>query len=89
MLVRNQQDLTLYSSPSVINTVAGNLLPATGVLIDTWNALKASGVYMLDHDSDKHAFKKWATKVTRAIPYANLYNKGVYMATRDIDAVSR
>lgn len=90
MLIRNQQDLMLYSSPSVFNTISGNFLPATQVLTDYWNAMKATGHYMFaDTKEEKDAFEKWLTKITKAFPYTNLYNKTQTMMTRDLDKLQR
>lgn len=93
MLIRNQQDLMLYSSPSVFNTISGNFLPATQVLTDYWNAMVASGHYMTaDKKHDRDAFTKWAKKIARAglpHPVATQYNKIETMVTRDLDKLQR
>jgi exodeoxyribonuclease-5 len=93
MLIRNQQDLMLYSSPSVFNTISGNFLPATQVIVDYINAMKATGHYMFgDTEKEKHAFDTWVKKVTRAglpHPTFTLYNKVETMMTRDLDKLQR
>lgn len=88
MVIRNHQDLMLYASPSVFDTVTGNIMPATTVLTDTWKALKASGTYLANPD-EKDAFEKWAKKQARAVPFANLWPKIDYMTRRSLDAISR
>ncbi len=90
MLIRNYQDLKLYSSPDVFQTVSGNLLPAATVITDSWKAMQATGKFMLsDNERDKQAFDKWISKVCRAIPIANLYPKTKFMLNRDVDAISK
>jgi hypothetical protein len=93
MLIRNQQDLMLYSSPSVFNTISGNFLPATQVIVDYINAMKATGHYIFgDTEKEKHAFDTWVKKVTRAglpHPTFTLYNKVETMMTRDLDKLQR
>ena len=90
MLIRNYQDLTLYSSPDVFQTVSGNLIPAATVITDSWKAMKATGHYLFgDTEDEKDAFDKWATKVSKAIPIVNLYPKTKFMLKRDVDAISR
>lgn len=90
MLIRNHQDLMLYASPDVMDTVTGNLLPATAVVSDAWKAMKATTHYMLGNTEDeKDAMDKWISKVARAFPIANLYPKTKYMMKRDLDAISR
>lgn len=92
MLIRNYQDLMMYSSPSVFNTVSGNFLPATQVITDYWNAVLATGHYMFHDKAEKHAFKTWVKKITRAglpHPVFTQYNKWETMLTRDIDKIQR
>lgn len=90
MLTRNYQDLTLYSNPTTVDDVLGNLLPASAVVTDTWRAMEATGHYLMNgNDHDKHAFDKWTKKVTRAFPILNLYPKTKYMLTRDVGAISK
>jgi hypothetical protein len=90
MLLRNYQDLKLYSSPDVFQTVSGNLLPAATVITDSWKAMQATGRYMFaDNTHDKHAFEKWVNKVCRAFPITNLYPKTKFMLNRDVDAISK
>lgn len=93
MLIRNQQDLMLYSSPSVFNTISGNFLPATQVLTDYWNAMKASGHYMFGNtERERDAFDKWIRKIAKAglpHPIATQYGKINTMMTRDLDKLYR
>ncbi len=92
MLIRNYQDLMLYSSPAVFNTISGNFLPATQVLTDYWNAVQATGHYVFHDKSEKDAFRKWVKKITRAglpHPVFTQYNKWETMLTRDIDKIQR
>lgn len=90
MLIRNQQDLEMYSSPSVWDTVTGNLIPATTVVTDTWKAIKATNHYLFgDTHKDKHATRSWLLKITKATPILNNINKAQYMFNRDLDAIQR
>jgi len=93
MLIRNQQDLLLYSSPSVFNTISGNFLPATQVLTDYWNAMSATGHYIFGNtSSEKDAFERWLRKLAKAgipHPIATQYGKVKTMVTRDIDKLQR
>jgi len=93
MLIRNQQDLMLYSSPAVFNTISGNFIPASQVIVDYWNAMTATAHYLFGDTSDeRNAFDKWLKKMTRAgIPHpsATLYNKFETMMHRDIDEINR
>lgn len=90
MLIRNQQDLMMYASPSVWDTVTGNLIPATNVITDTYKAMKATGHYLFgDTHKDKHAFQTWMLSITRATPILNNINKAEYMFNRDLDAIKR
>lgn len=93
MLIRNQQDLLLYASPAVFNTISGNFLPATQVIVDYWNAMTASAHYIFgDTSKERHAFDTWLKKMTRAgIPHpsATLYNKFETMMTRDLSKINR
>jgi hypothetical protein len=90
MLIRNQQDLMMYASPSVWDTVTGNLVPATAVITDTYKAMKATGHYLFgDTHKDKHAFRTWMLSITRATPILNNINKANYMFNRDLDAIKR
>ncbi len=93
MLIRNQQDLMLYSSPSVFNTISGNMLPATQVITDYWNAMVASGHYMFGNTKhEKDAFDKWVRKIAKAgipHPIATQYGKVKTMMTKDLDKLQR
>lgn len=90
MLIRNHQDLMMYASPSVLDTVTGNLLPATAVVTDAWKAMKATTHYLLgDTSKEKDPFDKWILKVSRAFPVTNLYPKTKYMMKRDLDAITK
>lgn len=93
MLIRNQQDLLLYSSPSVFNSISGNFLPASQVIVDYWNAMTGSAHYLFgDTSKDRHAFDSWLKKMTRAgIPHPTtaLYNKIETMLNRDLDKIQR
>jgi hypothetical protein len=91
MLIRNQQDLLLYSSPGVFNQISGNFLPATQVLTDYWNAMIATGHYLLK-DREKEDFDRWVRKITKAglpHPVFSLYGKMETMMTRDLDKLNR
>jgi hypothetical protein len=88
MLMRNYQDLKLYSSPDVFNTVSGNFFPAAQVVTDSWKAMYATGHY-LTHPNDKGEFDKWFNKVARTTPGLRLIPKTKFMLTRDLDAISR
>jgi hypothetical protein len=90
MLIRNQQDLMMYASPSVWDTVTGNVIPATTVLTDSWRAIKATNHYLFgDTSKDKHAARTWLLKITKATPILNNINKAQYMFNRDLDAIQR
>jgi len=90
MLIRSQQDLMMYSSPSVWETVTGNIVPATNVVTDAIKAMKATGHYMFgDTSKDKHAFRTWMLHITRATPILNNINKADYMLNRDLDSIQR
>jgi hypothetical protein len=87
-MIRNHQDLMLYSSPSVFDTVTGNLLPATAVIGDSYKALVATAHY-LGHQDEKDAVLKVSKKIARAIPFVNQWPKIDYMTRRSLDAISR
>ena len=93
MLIRSQQDLMLYSSPGVFNTISGNFLPATQVLTDYWKAMIATGHYLFgDTKHEKDAFERWVRKIAKAglpHPIATQYGKVETMMTRDIDKLQR
>lgn len=90
MLIRNQQDLMMYSSPNVWDNVTGNLIPATTIVTDTWRAMKATGHYLFgDTAKDKHAFETWMLHITKATPILNNINKANYMLNRDLDVIQR
>lgn len=90
MLIRNQQDLMMYASPSVWDTVTGNVIPATTVITDTWRAMKATNHYLFgDTHKDKHAARTWLLKLTKATPILNNINKAQYMFNRDLDSIQK
>lgn len=90
MLIRNHQDLMMYASPTVLDTVTGNLLPATAVVTDAWKAVKATTHYLIgDTSKEKDPADKWILKVSRAFPITNLYPKTKYMMKRDLDAITK
>lgn len=89
-LIRNQQDLIMYASPSVYDTVVGNLVPASTVITDAMKAMKATGHYFFgDNKKDKHAWETWMLHLTKAGPIVNNINKAKYMATRNLDDIQR
>jgi len=93
MLIRSQQDMLLYSSPGVFNTVSGNFLPATQILTDYWKAMVATGHYLFAGTThEKDAFERWVRKIAKAglpHPIATQYGKIETMMTRDIDKLQR
>lgn len=87
-LIRNQQDLMMYASPGVWDTVTGNIVPATSVINDGIKAIYATGHYLFgDTHKDKHAFQTWMLHLTKATPILNNINKTKYMTTRDLDSI--
>lgn len=89
-LIRNQQDLTMYASPSTWDTVTGNVIPATTVITDAIKAITATGHYMFgDTHKDKHAFQNWMLHLTKATPILNNINKAKYMVTRDLGDIQK
>lgn len=86
-LIRNQQDLEYYSSPSVIDSLTKSIIPASDVLKDYWKALKATARVMTD---DSYEADKWLLSITHAgipIPQATLINKVHTAATKDLDTL--
>lgn len=89
-LIRNQQDLMMYSSPGVWDTVTGDIVPATSVINDGIRAMKATGHYFFgDTHKDKHAFDTWLLHLTKATPILDNINKAKYMMTRDLDDIQK
>ena len=87
MIIRQKQDMMLYASPSVFDTVTRNLIPATDVINDYMKLVAATGKFMFNED---YEFEQWILKVTKAglpIPQATLVNKIKFMSERDIDDV--
>jgi hypothetical protein len=88
-LIRGRQDIEFYASPQVFDSITRDIIPATNVLKDYGNAIKASGRYIID---DNYEFNEWLLKITKAglpIPQSTLVNKTNTMLNRDIDTYSR
>jgi hypothetical protein len=81
MLTRNYQDLQLYASPSVIETVTGNVAPALGVVTD-FSKLMIATAKMLGDDPKR--FKKAGKKLTKFLPVLSNLNKFDYMSSKDL-----
>jgi hypothetical protein len=82
LLIRSRQDIQLYASPGVFDTVFRNPIPATDVLKDWYKMTTATGRFIID---DEYEFEQWILKVTKAFPYTNLINKTKYMIEKDLD----
>ena len=85
MLIRGQQDIDLYASPSVFDTVTRNPIPVTQVFKDYGALLSASNkLIMGDENMD---FNTWLMKVMKAglpIPQAALIPKTIFMLKKDL-----
>lgn len=89
MLVRGQQDLELYASPSVFDTVTRNPLPISQVFKDYYAILPATHKLIMGEDSSGNDFgyDDWLLKLTKAglpIPQAALINKTKFMFQKDL-----
>ena len=93
LATRSYQDLMLYSSPSVFNTVTGNFIPATKVITDYWAVVQYLTTLLLtDEKHEKDALERLIHKITRAglpHPAFTLYPKVETMLTRDLDKLQR
>lgn len=86
MLMRGQQDLELYASPAVFDTVTRNPIPITQVFKDYYNILPATNKLIMG-DSEDFGFDDWLLKLTKAglpIPQAALINKTKFMFEKDL-----
>lgn len=86
LLTRNYQDLTLYSSPSVVDAVLGNVAPSIAVINDGIALVNASVKLLGD---DKKKYEKFRKKLYRFTPILSNINKFDYMSTKDVSDVSR
>jgi hypothetical protein len=88
LAIRSYQDIGLYASPGILDTVLGNVIPATSAIKDTMKFFEASGKVLIDDD---YTYEQWLLKLTRAgfIPQTTLINKFKTMTERDLSSISR
>ena len=84
MLIRTQQDIDLYASPGVFDTVMRNPIPASDVIKDFGKLVSASAQVVVDDD---YEWDKWLLKFTKAFPYLNHVNRVKYMMEKDLSKV--
>jgi len=88
LMLRNYQDLMQYSSPTAFNSLTGNIVPATRVLINYWGALKATAI-VIAGDEHKDATQRWILKTAKAFPILNQYPKLNTLINRDLDDIQK
>lgn len=95
MGVRSRQDINLYASPSVFDTVFRNPIPAFDAVKDFSKMVKYTSTGWMDFNYrdgfsvDKDfSLEKWLTKVAKGnmvLPEAAIIPKVKYMLTKDLD----
>ena len=95
MMIRSRQDINLYASPSVFDTVFRNPIPSMDVVKDAWKLVKYSSTGWWTADGQgglgidpNFPFEKWFLKATKGnlvLPETGVINKLNYMATKDLD----
>lgn len=83
LMIRSQQDLTVYGDPSTLMQLTGHAVPSATVITDYMNAVKAFGLLVKD---DPKKWEKFILKQTKAWPYLNNWNRLQFYMTRDIAA---
>lgn len=88
MAIRSYQDVGLYGSPSIIDSVLGNVVPASSTISDTMKFFYASGKYLMD---DSYTSEQWFLKLTKAgfIPQTTLINRYKTMTEKNLAAIQR
>jgi len=81
LLTRNYQDLTLYASPDVFDTVLGNPVPCLTVVTDAFKLLKASAKLLGD---DPKRYEKLWKRTAKLGPGLSNISKFDYMTSKDL-----
>ena len=84
LMTRNYQDLMLYSSPAVFDTILGNVIPAMATVTEFTKLVGAVGHLMGD---DKKKYTKLRKQFTKSLPILTNINKIETFTKKDVGLV--